>query len=137
MSSSITPQPQRKAWSQEEDLLLQELRQNQNLDWIEVARQIGGRNPSQCAQRWKRIKGFKLRRQWTQEEDLQLKELVQKYGFHWSKISPFLSQRSGKQIREHYLNQLRPDLNTEPWSLEEDEKIVEIYKEVGGRWSVI
>lgn len=32
---------------------------------------------------------------------------------------------------------MRPDLNTAPWGLEEDEKIIEIYKEVGGRWSII
>ncbi|CAK94245.1 unnamed protein product (macronuclear) [Paramecium tetraurelia] len=137
MSHSELIQTQRKAWSIEEDQMLQELRYSKCLDWIEVARRIGGRNPSQCAQRWKRIKGYKLRRQWTQEEDDKLKNLVKEYGYHWSKISKLLPNRSGKQIREHYLNQLHPGLNSEPWSKEEDEKIIEIYNDVGGKWSVI
>ncbi|CAK90015.1 unnamed protein product (macronuclear) [Paramecium tetraurelia] len=129
--------PQRKAWTFEEDHQLQELRQSMGLDWIEVARQIGGRNPSQCAQRWKRIKGYKLRRQWTSEEDDKLKSLVKEYGYHWSRIAKLLPNRSGKQIREHYLNQLHPNLNTEPWSVEEDEQLLEIYKKIGGKWSAI
>ncbi|CAD8178382.1 unnamed protein product [Paramecium pentaurelia] len=137
MSNSELIQPRRKAWSMLEDQMLQDLRQRKSLDWIEVARRIGGRNPSQCAQRWKRIKGFKLRRQWTQEEDEKLKNLVKEYGYHWSKISKLLPNRSGKQIREHYLNQLHPELNNEPWSKEEDEKIIEIYNNVGGKWSVV
>jgi myb proto-oncogene protein len=45
--------------------------------------------------------------------------------------------RSGKQIREHYLNQLHPDLNNDPWNFEEDEKIIQLYNEFGGKWSVI
>ncbi|CAD8110316.1 unnamed protein product [Paramecium sonneborni] len=137
MSNSELNQPLRKTWSIEEDQMLQDLRQSKCFDWIEVARRIGGRNPSQCAQRWKRIKGFKLRRQWTQEEDDKLKNLVKEYGYHWSKISRLLPNRSGKQIREHYLNQLHPGLNNEPWNKEEDEKIIEIYNTVGGKWSVI
>ncbi|KAM3136238.1 hypothetical protein pb186bvf_011697 [Paramecium bursaria] len=136
-SMSLTPQTNRKTWTPDEDKLLSELRQNKGLDWIEVARQIEGRNPSQCAQRWKRIKGYKLRRQWTPEEDQKVKNLVEQYGQHWSKISQFLPHRTGKQIREHYLNQLHPDLNNDPWSTEEDEKIIDIYKTVGGKWSQI
>ncbi|CAK82968.1 unnamed protein product (macronuclear) [Paramecium tetraurelia] len=127
-SNSYTPIPQRKPWTTKEDELLTELRKNNNLDWIEVARRIDGRNPSQCAQRWKRIKGFKLRKQWTEEENQKLKDLV-------SKI--WLSLETGKQIREHYLNQLHPDINNEPWTKEEDEIVVESYKKLGGKWSQI
>ncbi|CAD8109631.1 unnamed protein product [Paramecium sonneborni] len=128
---------QRKSWTTEEDQLLQELRQKMGLDWIEVARRIGQRNPSQCAQRWKRIKGYKLRRQWTQDEDEKVKSLVKEYGYHWSRIAKLMPNRSGKQIREHYLNQLHPDLNNQPWSAEEDEKLIEIYKKIGGKWCII
>ncbi|CAD8088849.1 unnamed protein product [Paramecium sonneborni] len=139
ISSSIsnTPTPSRKPWTNKEDELLHELRKKNNLDWIEVARRIDGRNPSQCAQRWKRIKGFKLRKQWTEEENQKLVDLVSKFGYHWSKISSFLPQRTGKQVREHYLNQLHPDINNEPWTKEEDEKIIEFYKKFGGKWSQI
>ncbi|CAD8182279.1 unnamed protein product [Paramecium pentaurelia] len=136
-SNSYTPIPQRKPWTTKEDELLTELRKNNNLDWIEVARRIDGRNPSQCAQRWKRIKGFKLRKQWTEEENQKLIDLVAKFGYHWSKISSFLPQRTGKQIREHYLNQLHPDINNQPWNKEEDEIVVEFYKKLGGKWSQI
>ncbi|CAD8090193.1 unnamed protein product [Paramecium primaurelia] len=137
MLQSVTITPQRKAWTIEEDHQLQELRQSMGLDWIEVARRIGRRNPSQCAQRWKRIKGYKLRRQWSQEEDDKLKSLVKEYGYHWSRIAKLMPNRTGKQIREHYLNQLHPDLNNEPWTQEEDEKLIEIYNKIGGKWSAI
>lgn len=86
-SCSHTSLPQRKPWSPSEDELLIELKKCKDLDWIEVARRIEGRNPSQCAQRWKRIKGFKLRKQWTEEENQLVVELVTLHGYHWSKIS--------------------------------------------------
>ncbi|CAD8193753.1 unnamed protein product [Paramecium octaurelia] len=128
---------QRKPWTPSEDRLLTELKRNKDYDWIEVARRIEGRNPSQCSQRWKRIKGFKLRRTWTKEEDTKLLELVNAHGLNWCLISTFFENRSGKQVREHYLNQLDPQINTSPWSMEEDKKIVELYQSIGGKWSVI
>ncbi|CAD8186801.1 unnamed protein product [Paramecium pentaurelia] len=128
---------QRKPWTPDEDRLLAELKKNKDYDWIEVARRIEGRNPSQCSQRWKRIKGFKLRRTWTTEEDEKLLELINVHNFNWCLISTFFKNRSGKQVREHYLNQLDPQINTSPWSIEEDKKIVELYQSIGGKWSVI
>jgi myb proto-oncogene protein len=45
-SCSHTSLPQRKPWTNQEDELLIELRKCKELDWIEVARRIEGRNPS-------------------------------------------------------------------------------------------
>ncbi|CAD8128534.1 unnamed protein product [Paramecium sonneborni] len=128
---------QRKPWTPSEDRLLNELKKNKEYNWIEVARRIDGRNPSQCSQRWKRIKGFKLRRTWTKEEDIKLLELVNIHGFNWCLIKTYFENRSEKQVREHYLNQLDPQINNAPWSIEEDKKIVELYQQIGGNWSII
>lgn len=46
----------RKIWTSKEDKLLERAIQDYGTNWKEVAKHLYNRNPSQCAQRWKRIK---------------------------------------------------------------------------------
>lgn len=41
---------------------------------------------------------------WSEEEDEQLVKLVKKYGKNWKRIGTIMFWRTGKQIRERYLN---------------------------------
>lgn len=46
-------------------------------------------------------------------------------------------EKTCKQIKEHYMNYLRPDINKEEWTLEEDLKLVECLNKFGKNWKVI
>jgi len=81
----------------------------------------------------------KPRAGWTKREEAHLKELVQRFGDkQWSGVAEHLKTgRTGKQCRERWINHLRPDIKTEPWSDGEEERLIEAHKAVGNRWSEI
>jgi hypothetical protein len=79
----------------------------------------------------------RARNPWTPKEDAQLMELMKKYGQSWAMISSVLVGRTGKQVRDRYLNKLRPNIKCGDWSSEEDERLVALCKEIGNRWSLI
>jgi len=79
----------------------------------------------------------KGRNPWTPKEDALLVDLMKKYGQSWAMISSALPGRTGKQVRDRFLNKLRPHIRCGDWSIEEDELIVSLSKEIGNRWSLI
>ena len=79
-----------------------------------------------------------IRHKFTKEEDEKLKELVSKYGdLNWTAISEKMPNRSPRQCRERYKNYLQPNLNTEEWSLAEEELLKAKYAEYGPKWAKI
>lgn len=73
---------------------------------------------------------------WTQEEDYLLVQAVKKIGeLKWNQISKFVGTRSGKQCRERQFTNLNPDINNEPWTPEEDEKLLRLHNNYGNKWS--
>jgi len=64
-------------------------------------------------------------------------ELMKKYGQSWAMISSMMEGRTGKQVRDRYLNKLRPNIKIGDWSAQEDELVVTLIKEIGHRWSLI
>ncbi|CAK63104.1 unnamed protein product (macronuclear) [Paramecium tetraurelia] len=136
----------RKYWTEEEDNILKSTVQLHGSDWKLIAEYLDGRNASQCAQRWKRVKPDDVilnfydcqgekNQKWTPEEDEEVKRLTKEYRFDWKVIARFLSNRTGRQIRERYINHLDPHINTKAWSQQEDLKIWTLYKKIGSRWS--
>ena len=85
----------------------------------------------------KKKKQKKFRNPWQNHEDEQLLQLVSKHGYSWSLISQMIAGRTGKQVRDRYLNKLNPGINKEKWSQEEDEMIVSLFYEKGSKWSEI
>jgi hypothetical protein len=79
----------------------------------------------------------RARNPWTPREDAKLVELMKKYGQSWAMISSCLEGRTGKQVRDRYLNKLRPNIKLGDWKPEEDDLIVSLLKQVGNRWSLI
>jgi hypothetical protein len=79
----------------------------------------------------------RARNPWTPKEDAKLMELMKKYGQSWAMISSMLEGRTGKQVRDRYLNKLRPNIKLGDWSAQEDELLVSLCKEIGNRWSLI
>ena len=75
---------------------------------------------------------------WSEEEDQYLLELVKRYGLDWATISRCMDgNRSGKQIRDHYLNKLAPAISKDKWTEDEDHRILALFKIHGRKWRKI
>jgi len=77
------------------------------------------------------------RKAWQPHEDDQLLKLVEEYGTKWSKIASMMKGRTGKQIRDRYLNNLNPEILEKEWTKEEDNLILFLYYNWGKKWSKI
>ena len=79
----------------------------------------------------------KTPRHFTPEEDKLLVTLVagNTGKTKWSRISAHFPDRTTRQCRERYTLYLSPTLNVEPWTKEEDTKLVKAVNEYGFHWS--
>lgn len=113
-------------------------------DWQKVAKLVPGRNDSQCQYKWNQThKSTITKTQWQRREDDELFLIISQKGTkHWQEIAETLNatlgvHRNGKQCRERWYNFLNPEINREPFTGEEDLKILLLRKEIGNRWSEI
>lgn len=75
---------------------------------------------------------------WTAEEDNLLRMLVKKEGTNnWSLIAQSIPDRTGKQCRERWLNQLRPELTKNNWTPQEDAILIHQQQIHGNMWTKI
>mmetsp|Transcript_18020 Transcript_18020/g.45640 ORF Transcript_18020/g.45640 Transcript_18020/m.45640 type:complete len:554 (-) Transcript_18020:385-2046(-) len=75
---------------------------------------------------------------WHPDEDELLVKLVDKHGArNWSLIAGEIPGRSSKSCRLRWCNQLSPDVNREPFSHEEDVRILELHQKMGNKWAEI
>ena len=72
-----------------------------------------------------------------QEDELIVKLVVEHGTKNWSLVGSHLSNRSGKQCRERYKNQLDPTIRRGPWTDEEDCAIIAAQESLGNRWTEI
>ena len=125
-------------WTKEEDeILIQKTIEHNYKNWGAVASFIPGRTAIQCSARYKRIQPGLIKGAWTPEEDQELLRLYKYYGKNWSNISRSMPQRTGKQIRDRFLNALDDNLKKEKFSDDEDRKVLKWYKVYGNSWSKI
>lgn len=66
-----------------------------------------------------------------------VRKLVKKFGKNWKVLSEIIGSKSGKQIRERYINKLDPKIKKEEWSEEEDLHLISLYTSLGSHWSEI
>lgn len=72
---------------------------------------------------------------WTTYEDQIIKEFVEENGArNWTKLALKLPGRLGKQCRERWRNFLDPCVKHEPWTKEEDQKLIELHEIYGNQW---
>ena len=80
----------------------------------------------------------KAKRPWAENEDIILRGLVAKLGPGlWAAMAQQIPGRTGKQVRERWLNHLSPSVTKRPWSIEEDNVIIDQHKKIGNCWSRI
>ena len=71
----------------------------------------------------------------TNQENSFIKELVRKIGEDWETIAKKMPGRTPKQIHDRYVNYLREGLKSEPWTKQEDDILLNLYKAIGPKWS--
>eukprot|EP00956_Cyclotella_meneghiniana_P011585 scaffold16276_cov49-Cyclotella_meneghiniana.AAC.5 len=142
-------------WPSDEDILLTECMKNPKspLNWEEIACEHGrGRTAQECHNRWTRYlkpgaskgRGGGGGVHWREDEDAavlhaiaQSAKPVSAYYFNWTDIAHQLPGRSGKQIRDRWINYLNPALNRLPFSPEDDLRLWEGHKKLRSRWTEI
>ncbi|CAD8070741.1 unnamed protein product [Paramecium primaurelia] len=126
-------------WTPQTQEKLKELHIQQQGNWKSISLLLNGPTPLECMHKWQQLHPNQApsRQLWTSQEDEQLKELVQKFGKKWSKICTVMDWRTGKQVRERYLNQLQGTINQDKWTEEEDRLILKLYRKFGTKWSYI
>lgn len=78
------------------------------------------------------------RQKFTSEEDNIILELVGDNKFpNWNEVAAHIKGRTGRQCRERYQHYLSPTLSCEPWTLQEDKYIYELYNRFGSQWALI
>lgn len=98
-------------------------------EWIlDMAHQTDKQGPSK----------YRVRTTWTKEEEKKLVELVDAHGEgRWKAVAEQLGNKTGKQCREKWKNQLRPSIRNDPWTDQEEEIFVGAHMMYGNRWSFI
>ena len=127
------------AWTQEEDKLLESLVLKYGNRWSIMAKSFPDRTPSQLATRWSKTTNPQLvKGPFTLEEDRKIIEHVQLHGPQkWSLLVKEMPERSAKQYRERWMNNLNPYINKMPWTEYEDKMIIELVGKYGNKWSMI
>ncbi|KAK8841986.1 Myb- protein A [Tritrichomonas musculus] len=127
------------AWTQEEDKLLETLVEKYGNRWSVMAQSFPNRTPSQLATRWsKTVNPQLVKGPFTRAEDKKIIEHVQKYGPQkWSLLVKEMPERSAKQYRERWMNNLNPYINKKPWTEYEDKMIIQLVAQYGNKWSMI
>lgn len=82
-----------------------------------------------------RMNVIRQRNRFSVEEDQIILDLINEIGTtDWEMISKLMPGRNKRQVRERWINYLRPDLNKKPWTKEEEELLLKKHIEHGNKW---
>jgi hypothetical protein len=78
------------------------------------------------------------KRPFTPEEDAILTKLVSQYGERvWYEVEKELPGRTSRQCRERWNLYLSPGISNEPWTLDDDSQLLQLYQVYGPKWTVL
>ncbi|XP_044010934.1 snRNA-activating protein complex subunit 4 [Aphidius gifuensis] len=133
-----------KPWSKEENIILNicidKLKIGDYIPWSIVVYYIDDRTKNQVYSHWKYSIDPTLKKgRFTCEEDQIILDGVAKYGRNYSKISTkLMPHRTSVQIASRFrLLLLKTDDKFNLWTLAEDKKLLELYKQHESQWSLI
>ncbi|GFH08051.1 uncharacterized protein HaLaN_02951 [Haematococcus lacustris] len=85
--------------------------------------------------------GKKVSRKWTEEEVVALVAAINavpaSHPLNWAEIAKLIPERTGKQCREKYKNDLRPEISKAAWIPSEEFILARAHSEVGNQWAEI
>ncbi|KAJ3448062.1 snRNA-activating protein complex subunit [Anaeramoeba flamelloides] len=127
-------------WSKEDDEKLVELVGNSKIvEWDVIGTHFEQFSVTDCLKRFRFIKNItKCKGPWNKTEDDLLRYAIKKLGdSSWLNIASLVTGRNSKQCRERWCNQINPNINHSPFSLEEEELLIAKQLELGNKWSKI
>ena len=145
---SLDPSLRKGPWTEEEDEKLQNAVKLHGKRWLLVMGMIPGRSSDQCRLRHAFLmvptisspQNLGVRIDWTEAQDQEILRLRNNEMKPFWEISEIMNL-SRSTIFSHYytlMNRLSGfTRNTSPWTLEEDEKLKELYQFYGNRWASI
>jgi hypothetical protein len=78
------------------------------------------------------------RKRFSEAEDQLLRDIVRSgEELNWSEIAIQLPGRTARQCRDRFKNYLSDDVTFQAWSPSEDEYVMDQYRMIGPRWSMI
>jgi hypothetical protein len=132
----------KRRWTFQEDEKLKKLVNRCNISthfvpWQKIAYYMANRTKDQCYQRYTISLQPHLRKGiFTQSEDFVIIIGVKLFGHNWAKIAEYLPNRTPIQIHSRFNIFIKA--NFEPWSREEDHKLLNLVKEKGNSiWAEI
>jgi len=137
--NSFSKSNSQKKWSPFEDKKLISIVESfgsEKIRWLDISRHFF-KSSLQCYSRWRQINPKLSKGKWSKDEDEKLIILVKEYGKKWALISRKMKNRSGKQVRDRYINYLDESNMKNRFSPEEDKKIMDLFKIHGAKWSAI
>ena len=106
-----------KTWTPEEDDRLVKLYDDYPKKWGIIAGLMNDRNENQCLHRYRRLSQLGAHKKiWSAEEDQTIVSLVKKVGKNWKLLSEIIGTKTGKQIRERFINKLDPKIKNDEWT---------------------
>ncbi|KAH0795859.1 Myb-like DNA-binding domain containing protein [Histomonas meleagridis] len=87
------------------------------------------------SEHWRKVLKPEIKKgSWTKDDDDKLRNHVHENGEkNWCVIGSILG-RTGKQCRERWVSCLQPNIKSYPWTLEEDELLMKLVREMGRKW---
>ncbi|KAF9243835.1 hypothetical protein BU15DRAFT_42731 [Melanogaster broomeanus] len=111
-------------------------------NWKAVALSVPGRTNKACRKasrsRWLHSLSPSVKKTaWTREEDNLLLELYKVHSAKWAVIARDIPGRTDDACSKRYREALDPSLKKDEWTSEEDEKLIDAYKRLGGKWGQV
>lgn len=106
--------------------------------WRKIALSLPGRTNKSCRKRWIHSLDPTLRKgRWTAQEDKILLNAIKQHGTLWYKVAKHLPGRTDDQAAKRFREKLDPSISRTPWTDEEDDVLIKMWRQVGKRWNLI
>jgi hypothetical protein len=100
---SQSPHPRSKFTFEEDERLLNLVKQHGSDEWQQISRLMPGRNSRQCRDRWTNFLSPDITKNpWTEQEEVLLFQKIAELGNSWKKIALFFPGRSEVSVKSHW-----------------------------------